>query len=171
MPQKHEKSFSSQPLFVKLELCRLCTSMPNQICVTGNAIHESHWSVQCYVLGYVIKDEIDYRVLLFLLQSMKCAPMCFRVPVGPQCWVPLPWKTGSLFGPYFKDRPQWLKKRPRYLSRGTRDSIVMSAHVFLVFLGHLIFWMGMFKVFRSNGLEILIPKHIWNSIIEPLEQI
>ena len=42
MPQKHEKSFSSQPLFVKLELCRLCTSMPNPICVTGNAIHESH---------------------------------------------------------------------------------------------------------------------------------
>ena len=34
-------------------------------------------SVQCFVLGYVIKDESDYRVLLFLLQSMKCAPMCF----------------------------------------------------------------------------------------------
>ena len=44
MPQKHEKSFSSQPLFVKLELCHLCTSMPNPICVTGNAIHESHCS-------------------------------------------------------------------------------------------------------------------------------
>ena len=53
----------------------------------------------------------------------------------------------------------------------TRDSIVMSAHVFLVFLGHLIFWMGMFKGFRSNGLEILIPKHMWKSIIGPLEQI
>ena len=65
-------SFSPQPLFVKLELCRLCTSMPNPICVTGNAIHESHCSVQCFVLGYVIKDESDYRVLLFLLQSMKC---------------------------------------------------------------------------------------------------
>ena len=24
----------------------------------------------------------------------------------------------------------------------------------------LIFWMGMFKVFRWNGLEILIPKHM-----------
>ena len=95
-----QKSFSSQSLFVKLELCRLCTSMPNPICVTGNAIHESHCnptinarrrkqrcaepelypfflSVQCFVLGYVIKDESDYRVLLFLLQSMKCAPMCF----------------------------------------------------------------------------------------------
>ena len=41
----------------------------------------------------------------------------------------------------------------------------------LVFLGHLIFWMGMFKGFRSNGLEILIPKHMWKSIIGPLEQI
>ena len=34
-------------------------------------------SVQCFVLGYVIKDESDYRVLLFLLQSMKCGSMCF----------------------------------------------------------------------------------------------
>ena len=48
---------------------------------------------------------------------------------------------------------------------------MMSAHAFLVFLGHLIFWMGMFKVFRWNGLEILIPKHMWKSIIGPLEQI
>ena len=48
---------------------------------------------------------------------------------------------------------------------------MMSAHAFLVFLGHLIFWMGMFKVFRWNGLEILILKHMWKSIIGPLEQI
>ena len=48
---------------------------------------------------------------------------------------------------------------------------MMSAHAFLVFLGHLIFWMGMFKVFRWNGLEILIPKHMWKSIIGPLEQL
>ena len=46
---------------------------------------------------------------------------------------------------------------------------MMSAHAFLVFLGHLIFWMGMFKVFRWNGLEILIPKHMWKSKIRPLE--
>ena len=38
-------------------------------------------------------------------------------------------------------------------------------------IGHLIFWMGMFKVFRWNGLEILIPKHMWKSQIGPLEQI
>ena len=37
--------------------------------------------------------------------------------------------------------------------------------------GHLIFWMGMFKVSRWNGLEILIPKHLWKSIIGPLGQI
>ena len=36
---------------------------------------------------------------------------------------------------------------------------------------HLIFWIGMFKVFRWNRLEILIPKHMWKSIIGPLEQI
>ena len=37
---------------------------------------------------------------------------------------------------------------------------MMSAHAFLVFLGRFIFRMGMFKVFRWNGLEILIPKHM-----------
>ena len=30
---------------------------------------------------------------------------------------------------------------------------------------------GMFKVFRWNGLKILIPKHMWKSIIGPREQI
>ena len=65
------------PAIVKLELCRICTSMPNPICVTGNAIHESHCSMRCFVLGYVVKDDSDYRVLLFLLQGMKCASMCF----------------------------------------------------------------------------------------------
>ena len=51
----------------------------------------------------------------------------FRVPVGSLCHEEL--------GPYFNDRLQ----RPRSLTRGTHDSIVMSAHAFLVFLGHLIF--------------------------------
>ena len=90
--------------------------------------------VRCFVLGYVIKDESDYRVLLFLLQSMKCASMCFT----------------------------------HHLSH---DSIVMSANAFLVFLRHLIFWMGMLNVFRWDGLKILIPKHMWKSIIGPLGQI
>ena len=48
---------------------------------------------------------------------------------------------------------------------------MMSGHAFSAFLGHLIFRMGMFKMFRWNGLEILIPKHLWKSIIAPLEQI
>ena len=45
-----------------------------------------------------------------------------------------------------------------------------SAHAFLAFLGLLIFWMGMFKVSRWNGLEILNPKHMWKSQIQLLEQ-
>ena len=53
-------NFLLKPLFVKLKLCRLCMSMPNR--VTGNAIHESHSLVQCFVLGYVIKDESEQRV-------------------------------------------------------------------------------------------------------------
>ena len=34
----------------------------------------------------------------------------------------------------------------------------------------IIFWMSVFKVFRWNGLKILIPKHMWKSQIGPLEQ-
>ena len=40
---------------------------------------------------------------------------------------------------------------------------------FLVFLGYLVFWMGMFKVFQP--LKIWIPKHILKSVSGPLEQI
>ena len=106
-----------------------------------------------------LKQLIDYAYLWVPILGVQ----------GPS-WVPMSWKIGSLFGP-FKDRLQWMKKRPRSLIRGTHDSIVMSATSFLAFLGHLLFWMGMFKVFRWNGLEILILKHMWKSIMGPLEQI
>ena len=46
---------------------------------------------------------------------------------------------------------------------------ILSAHAFLVFLGQLIFWMDTFWIARWNGLEILIPKHMWKSKIRPLE--
>ena len=49
---------------------------------------------------------------------------------------------------------------PWSLNRDTFDSIDASAHAFSAFLGQLIFCMGMFKVFRWNGLEILILKHM-----------
>ena len=66
-----------------------------------------------HALWYVIKAESEQRIVLFLLQSMKCASICFT----------------------------------------------------------FIFGMGMFKVFRWNGIEILIPKHMSKSIIGLLEQI
>ena len=127
-PKRHGRtSFSPQQLFVKLELCCLCTSMPSPICVTGNAIHESHCLVQCFVLGYVFKDDC-----YFFFKAWNLLP----------CVSPI-------ISPLFQS------SKP-----GTEG--------FLVFLGHL---MGMFKVFRWNRLEILIPKHMWKSIIGPLEQI
>ena len=46
---------------------------------------------------------------------------------------------------------------------------IMSAHVFLAFLGQLRFWMDTFWIARWNGLKILIPKHMWKSKIRPLE--
>ena len=49
--------------------------------------------------------------------------------------------------------------------------ISASAHAFLAFLGCLGFSMGNIKVARWNGLEILIPKHMWKSKIGLLEQI
>ena len=47
---------------------------------------------------------------------------------------------------------------------------IMSAHAFLAFLGQLRFWMDTIWVARLNGLEILIPKHMWKSKIRLLEQ-
>ena len=41
----------------------------------------------------------------------------------------------------------------------------------LAFLGQLRFWMDTIWVARWNGLEILIPKHMWKSKIWPLQQI
>ena len=43
---------------------------------------------------------------------------------------------------------------------------IMSAHTFL---GQLRFWMDTFWIARWNGLEILIPKHMWKNKIGPLE--
>ena len=64
-----QKSFSSQSLFVKLELCRLCTSMPNPICVTGNAIHESHCS-HCW--GELIKTVLTGQWVSDLNPFRRC---------------------------------------------------------------------------------------------------
>ena len=47
----------------------------------------------------------------------------------------------------------------------------LLAHSVGVFRALNILNIGMFKGFRSNGLEILILKHTWKSIIGPLEQI
>ena len=97
-----------------------------------------------------------------------------------------PWITlfGAMpCGGICDQRSRWLKSfvisyskawnvRPRSQNRGTHVGIVMSAHAFSVFQClHWIFWMRMSKVFRWNGLEILIPKHMWKSKIGPLEQI
>ena len=129
-----QKSFSSQSLFVKLELCCLCTSMPNPICVTGNAIHESlvPCNALCWDMWSKMKVITEFCYFFF------------------KAWNVLPCVKG--------DGLQEVK-------------ITLFNTNSLVFLGHLIFWMGMFKGFGSNGLEILIPKHMWKSIIGPLEQI
>ena len=46
----------------------------------------------------------------------------------------------------------------------------MSAHAFSAFLGQLRFWMDTVWVARWNGFKILIPKHMWKSKIQLLEQ-
>ena len=48
---------------------------------------------------------------------------------------------------------------------------VSAKYIHSAFLGHLIFLMGMIKVSRCFGLEILILKHPRKSKIRPLEQI
>ena len=50
------------------------------------------------------------------------------------------------------------------------NSKIMSAHVFLAFLGQLRFWMDTIWVAKWSGLDILIQKHMWKSKIWLLEQ-
>ena len=50
-----------------------------------------------------------------------------------------------------------------------QGAISASAHAFLAFWGYFWFSMGNIKVARWNGLEILIPKHMWKSKIRTLE--
>ena len=65
----------SPTIFWNLELCRLCMSMPKPICADRQCCP---WIILlCAVLRAVIKAESEQRVWLFLLQSMKCASMCF----------------------------------------------------------------------------------------------
>ena len=48
---------------------------------------------------------------------------------------------------------------------------IMSAHAFFfVFLGQFRLWMDIIWVARWNGVQILIPKHMWRSKIRLLEQ-
>ena len=47
----------------------------------------------------------------------------------------------------------------------------LCTRVFFMFLGYLWFWTGNIKVARWNGLEIMIPKHMWKSKIGLLEEI
>ena len=43
--------------------------------------------------------------------------------------------------------------------------------VFLAFFRPFLFWKGICKVPRCNGLDILVPKHLWQSKIGPLQLI
>ena len=47
---------------------------------------------------------------------------------------------------------------------------IMSAHAFFCVLGHFRLWMDMILVARWNGLEILVPKHMWKRKIRLPEQ-
>ena len=57
-----------------------------------------------------------------------------------------------------------------FIKRHGWGDISALAHAFLAFLGYLWFSMGNIKMARWNGLEILIPKHMWKSKIGLLKQ-
>ena len=50
-------------------------------------------------------------------------------------------------------------------------NLLVRPRMYFEFLGHLWLTMGNINVARWNGLEILIPKHMWKSKIGLLEQI
>ena len=84
--------------------------------------------------------------------------------------TPIIWvcETSSLAPPEIEPHEH---KRVLYFDDVRRGEIYLSAHAFPVFLGHYWFWMSNIKVAIWDGLEILIPKHMWKSKIGLLEQI
>ena len=165
-----------------------------QSVLTGNAFHNSHCLVPCFV----IYDQSWKWTENCVISSSK-HEMCFHVfhpwsrlhfrahQAGPALaaqwpdfrFAPKPvtevWSTWmsphlpqqQLNSQTFAPKPKMTQFKFQKNGGGKYD---VQACV-LAFSGHFVYWMGMFKVFRWNGIEILIPKHPWKSIIGPLEQI
>ena len=110
--------------------------------------------------------KVNYTQALFLLWSMNYWILCslsvleryygadkHRFGLGCRC------KVFAAKVTVFYQHFRWLWRN------------LCACAFFLTFLGYLWFWIGNIKVARWNGLEILIPKHMWKSKIGLLEQI
>ena len=130
---------------------------------TKNHFLPSHylWSLNCVVFAQACQTQSVWPAMLSMNHIVRCNALCWDM------WSKMKVITEFCYF-FFK---AW-NVLPCVKGDGLQEvKITLFNTNSLVFLGHLIFWMGMFKGFRSNGLEILIPKHMWKSIIGPLEQI
>ena len=104
--------------------------------------------------------KVNYTQALFLLWSMNYWILTFSSRKVLRCrqtqiWYGLPMQSRQCFISTSYDCGE----------------IFVYARFFFMFLGYLWFWTGNIKVARWNGLEIMIPKHMWKSKIGLLEQI
>ena len=107
--------------------------------------------------------KVNYTQALFLLWSMNYWILC-SLSVLERCrqtqiWFGLPMQSLCRKGDSV------------FISTSYGCGEILCTRVFFMFLGYLWFWTGNIKVARWNGLEILIPKHIWRNKIGLLEQI
>ena len=136
----------------------------------GHHFLSSHylWSLNCVVLAQACQTQSVCPAMLSMNHIVQCNALCWDMwskmkVITESCyfffkaWNVVPC-VSPIVSPSFQS------------SKHTWQHCYVRACVFGVFR-HLIFWIGMFKVFRWFGLEILIPKHMWKRKIGPLQQI
>ena len=120
---------------------------------TKNHFLPSHylWSLNCVVFAQACQTQSVWPAMLSMNHIVRCNALCWDM------WSKMKVITEFCYF-FFK---AW-NVLPCVKGDGLQEvKITLFNTNSLVFLGHLIFWMGMFKGFRSNGLEILIPNHMW----------
>ena len=125
----------------------------------GHHFLPSHylWSLNCVVFAQACQTQSVWPAMLSMNHIVRCNALCWDMSSKM--------KVITEFCYFFFKAWNVLPFVSPIISPSFQSSKMMSVHAFWVFLGHFIFWMGMFKVFRWNGLEILILKHMWKSKI------
>ena len=135
------------------------------------------WSLNCVVFAQACQTQSVWPAMLSMNHIVWCNALCWdmcskMIVITEFCyfffkaWNLLPC-VSPIISPSFQSSKPATESKGWWDARG-EDNIVQRQQWRQV----LIFNSDeLISVFRWKGLEILIPKHMWKSIIGPLEQI